>query len=144
MTLKEIAPTPDIPLECPSRVYIKRGLPPFLASTYPHGHISGHQRSPNAQRSFEARKASILRNMTASEIEIAYQDIVAKINAIIEEDRRRNEEVDREVEILSKQREMERKLFWKLVEDSGRKAGKKAEGENTRDTDPLVKEEGEA
>ena len=127
-----MASLPNIPLDSPDRVYLKRDLPPSLASTYSHGHISGHQRSAVAQRAFEARKVAILRSMTAEQIESTYQETVKKITAILEEDRRKNEEVDREVEKLTKVREMERKIFRKMKEKSGK-------GEGTE-----VKEEGEA
>ncbi|MCJ1255340.1 hypothetical protein MMC24_003156 [Lignoscripta atroalba] len=144
MTLVEATSVPEIPLESEARTYPKRGLPPSLSSTYPHGHISGRPRSPNTQRSFEARKATILRNMNAAQIEDAYQDTVGKINAILEEDRKRNEEVDREVEKLRKQREMERKLFWKMMEESGRKGVKKGAENEGKGDEAQVKEEGEA
>lgn len=123
----------DIPLDSPLRTHLKRDLPPSLASTYQHGHISGRPRSPGSQRAFEARKANILRTMTAEQIETAYQETVKKITAVLEEDRKKNEEIDREVEKLTKQREMERRIF---KEDLGKKGAK----EGSMD----VKEEGEA
>ena len=122
----------EIPLDSPLRIHLKRDLPPLFASTYAHGHISGHPRSAVAQRAFEARKIAILRSMTAEQIESAYQDAVKKIMAVLEEDRRKNEEVDREVEKMTKQREMERMIFRKMKERSGKAYG------------PEVKEEREA
>jgi hypothetical protein len=71
--------------------------------------------------------------MTAEQIETAYQETVKKITAVLEEDRKKNEEIDREVEKLTKQREMERRIF---KEDLGKKGAK----EGSMD----VKEEGEA
>lgn len=71
--------------------------------------------------------------MTAEQIETAYQETVKKVTAVLEEDRKRNEEIDREVEKLTKQREMERRIF---KEDLGKKGAK----EGSMD----VKEEGEA
>ncbi|MCJ1474946.1 hypothetical protein MMC13_003606 [Lambiella insularis] len=109
-----MTPLPDIPLDSPLRTHQKRDLPQSLASTYAHGHISGHPRSPAAQRAFEARKLSILRSMTAEQIEVAYQETVKKVTAVLEEDRKKKEEVDREVEKLTKQREMERRIFRKM------------------------------
>lgn len=126
----------DIPLGSPFRTHPKRDLPPSLASTYQHGHISGHPRSPGSQRAFEARKANILRTMNTEQIETAYQETVKKITAILEEDRKKNEEIDREAEKLTKQREMERGIFRKMKEDLGKKGAK----EDSMD----VKEEGEA
>ncbi|MCJ1387668.1 hypothetical protein MMC18_000511 [Xylographa bjoerkii] len=127
-----MAGLPNIPLDSPLRIYLKRDLPRLFASTYAHGHISGHERSVPAQRALEARKVAILRSMTAEEIESAYQEAVKKIMTVLEEDRRKNEEVDREVEKLTKQREMERMIFRKLKERSGKGDGAE------------VKEEGEA
>ncbi|MCJ1284224.1 hypothetical protein MMC26_003555 [Xylographa opegraphella] len=123
---------PDIPLGSPLRIYPKRDLPQSFASTYAYGHISGHERSAAAQRAFDARKATILQSMTAEQAETAYQDTVKKIIAVLEEDRKKNEEVDREVEKLTKQREMERMIFRKMKERSGKVDG------------PAVKEESEA
>ena len=118
-----MASLPDIPLDSPLRIHPKRDLPQLFASTYTHGHISGHERSLAAQRAFEARKSAILRSMTAEQVESAYQDTVKKIMAVLEEDRRKNEEVDREVEKLTKQREMERMIFRKMKERSGKADG---------------------
>ncbi|MCJ1301499.1 hypothetical protein MMC08_004300 [Hypocenomyce scalaris] len=116
----------DIPLTSPLRTLPKRGLPPSLFSTpHPHGLLSGHSRSPNAQRAFDARKATIMRTMTAAEIEAAYQEKVKDILKVVEEDRKMNEEVERKVELLRKQREMERRVFWKMREERerGREGG---------------------
>ena len=74
--------------------------------------------------------------MTAEQIETAYQETVNKIAAVLEEDRKKNEEIDREVEKLTKQREMERGIFRKMKEDLVKKGAK----EDSMD----VKEEGEA
>jgi len=71
--------------------------------------------------------------MNAEQIETAYQETVKKVTAVLEEDRKKNEEIDREVEKLTKQREMERRIF---KEDLGKKGAK----EGSMD----VKEEGEA
>lgn len=71
--------------------------------------------------------------MTAEQIETVYQETVKKVTAVLEEDRKKNEEIDREVEKLTKQREMERRIF---KEDLGKKGAK----EGSMD----VKEEGEA
>jgi hypothetical protein len=126
---------PDITVDSPLRTHVKRDLPQSLASTYPHGHISGHPRSPPSQRAFEARKATILRTMTAEQIETAYQETVKKVTVILDEDRKKNEEIDREVEKLRKQRETERKVFRKMREDFDKKNGK--------DDVMQVKEEGD-
>lgn len=120
---------PDIPLDSPLRTFPKRNLPQSLASTYPHGHISGHARSPQAQRAFEARKNTILRTMNAEQIEAAYLETTNRINAILDEDRKRNEEIDREVENLTAQRELERKLFWRQKEEKAGKVRGGAAGE---------------
>jgi len=74
--------------------------------------------------------------MNTEQIETAYQETVKKITAILEEDRKKNEEIDREAEKLTKQREMERGIFRKMKEDLGKKGAK----EDSMD----VKEEGEA
>jgi hypothetical protein len=107
----------DIPMDSPLRKYAKRDLPQSLASTYPHGHISGRPRSPQAQRAFNARKAAILRTMDAEQIEAAYQENVAKVVAILEADRKKNEEIDREVDKLKAQKQLETKIAWKRREE---------------------------
>lgn len=124
-------PLPDIPLASRERTHAKRDLPQSLASTYMHGHISGHPRSPAARRAFETRKRIILRSMTAEQIEAAYQETVQRITAVLEEDRKRNEEVDREVEKVTKQREMERRIFRKMrgVSEKGDGKDGKEEGD---------------
>ena len=134
----------DIPYDSPLRKHEKRGLPPTLASTYPHGHISGHPRSPTQQRAFESRKSTILHTMSASQIENAYQDNVRKVLDILEEDKKKNEEIDRQVEMKNKQREMERKLYWRMKEEQGKKSRKKMEDANSKEETTKVKEEGEA
>ena len=71
--------------------------------------------------------------MNAEQIEVAYQQTVQKIKGILEEDRKKNEEIDREIKKLTKQREMERKIYREVL---GKKGSKEEEME--------VKEEGEA
>lgn len=111
----------DIPLTSPIRTHTKRGLPPSIFSTpHPHGLLSGHPRSQNAQRALDARKATIMRTMSAAQIEAAYQEKVKEILEVVEEDRKTNEEVERKVELLRKQREMERRVFWKMREERER------------------------
>ena len=107
-------------------IYPKRGLSPSLSSTYPHGLISGNPRSPRDQEAFDYRKASILQTMNKDQIEEAYWETAGKINAILEDDRKKNEEVDREMKKLVDQRELERKLFYRQREE---KAGKGIKGE---------------
>ncbi|CAF9916129.1 hypothetical protein IMSHALPRED_002985 [Imshaugia aleurites] len=104
-----------IPLLSPLRTHPKRGLPPTLASTYPHGHISGHPRSASQQASLDARKAEILRTMGSSkEIERAYEVVVGRIREELEECERRGREVEGEMEKLRMEREMERRVWGKL------------------------------
>ena len=118
------------------RSFAKRDLPESLSSTYPHGLISGQPRSPQSQRSFDARKATILRTMSTESIEDAYQETAKKINAILDEDRKRNDEIDREVQKLSDQRQLERKLWQKQKDEKAMKEGKSAAG--------IIKDEEEA
>jgi site-specific DNA-adenine methylase len=73
--------------------------------------------------------------MTAEQIETAYQETVKKVTVILDEDRKKNEEIDREVEKLRKQRETERKVFRKMREDFDKK--------NCKDDVMQVKEEGD-
>lgn len=61
-----------------------------------------------------------MRTMTAAQIEAAYQEKVKEILEVVEEDRKTNEEVERKVELLRKQREMERRVFWKMREERER------------------------
>lgn len=112
---------PSIPLTSTLRTHPKRGLPSNLSSTAPHGHISGHTRTPSQQRAFDARKAEILRTMTADQIEARYQETVAQIRRVLEEDRLLGEKVESEMEGLRAQREMEKGIWEKL--SRGRKEG---------------------
>ena len=105
-------------------VYPKRGLPAYLTSTYPHGLISGKPRSSRAQEAFDYRKASILRTMTKEQIEEAYWETAAKINALLEDDKKKNEEVEREMKKINDQRQLERKLFFRQREERAGKGGK--------------------
>lgn len=107
---------PAIPLSSPLRTYPKRGLPPILSSTYPHGHISGHPRSPSQERAFQSRKAEILRTMTASQIEAKYQETVAETRKVLEENKKEMEIWEREYQGLEAQRELERRL-WKTLRE---------------------------
>ena len=68
--------------------------------------------------------------MNAEQIETAYQQVVGKITAVVEEDRKRNDEVEREKEKLEKQREMERRVFWKMRGNAeGRRESRGKEGD---------------
>lgn len=113
-------PQSPIPLTSALRTHPKRGLPPTLSSTYPHGHISGHARTASQQRTFDVRKAEILRTMTAAQINTRYEEIVGKIQAVLEESRIAEEEIDREIERLKMEREMERRIWEKI---RGKKEG---------------------
>lgn len=82
--------------------------------------------------------------MTAEQIESAYEETVKKVMAVLEDDRRMNDEIDREAERMRDQRELERKLFWKMKEEFERKSRRKGnEGEGEWDG-AVVKEEREA
>ena len=129
----------DIPADSPLRTFTKRNLPASLASTYRHGHISGHPRAPAAQRALERRRNAILRAMDAAQIAAAYDDATRRINALLDEDRRRHEELDREKEKLTAQRQLERKLFWRQKEEKAAK-GKGGGGSGGGS---VVKEEAE-
>ena len=84
--------------------------------------------------------------MTAEQIESAYEETVKKVMAVLEDDRRVNEEIDREAERLRDQRELERKLFWKMKEEFERRSRRKGnEGDGEGEWGgAVVKEEGEA
>ena len=71
-----------------------------------------------------------MRTMTAAQIEAAYQEKVKEILEVVEEDRKTNEEVERKVELLRKEREMERRIFWKMREERerGREERERREG----------------
>lgn len=104
----------DIPLSSPLRTHPKRLLPPTLASTYPHGHLSGHPRTSEQQTLFDARRREILRSMSAAQIEKKYEEIAVKVREEMEACERRGKEVEAEVEKLVKEREMERRVWEKL------------------------------
>jgi hypothetical protein len=114
--------------------YPKRDLPEFT-SNYPHGLVSGEPRSAAAQKALDARKAMILRTMTETQIEEAYQETVAKIKARLEEDKKKNDEIDRGLVVMEQQRELERKIFTKYKLERDAKKNKKV------GSDAEVKEE---
>lgn len=62
----------------------------------------------------------ILRTMTAGQIEARYQETVAKVLAVLEESRAQEEDIEREIERLTMEREMERRILEKL---RGKKEG---------------------
>lgn len=115
-----VSPTPPPPLPppptipSPPQTYLKRHLPASLSSTYPQGLISGRPRSGAQQAAFEARKAEIRLTMTSAQIESRYQEVTAEIRLVLEETRVRTKEVEREMEQLRNQREMERRIWEKL------------------------------
>lgn len=119
----DIIPTAEN-LTGPSNAYLKRGLPDFLSSTYPHGLISGKPRSSREQEAFDYRKASILRTMTKEQIDQAYWETVGKVIALLEDDRKKNEETEREMKKLDDQRQLERKLFYRQKEERAAKGAK--------------------
>ena len=126
----------DIPLDSPLRTFRKRDLPDFLSSTYPYGQLSGQPRSRPQQSTFNIRKASILENMDAAQIETAYQATVSKVLAVLEQNRRENEEIDRKVESLKKSRETEVKVFHQMMEQ--RKKPDKQEDDPMDKSDGIV------
>ena len=134
-------PDLDISLNSSLRTFRKRDLPEYLSSTYLHGQLSGQPRSKLQQGTFDVRKARILENMDAAQIETAYQATVSKIRAVLEQNRRENEEIDRKVESLKKSRETEVKVFHQMMEQ--RKKGDKQEDDAMDKSDGVVvKEEG--
>ena len=117
-----MAPTPDlIPLDSPLRTHAKRGLPATMSSTSAHGHISGHARTAAQQKTFDQSKARILRTMSPEQIEGAYWDTVKKINTILEDDQKKKEEIQREIDKLTAQRDLERRIFKKQKEEKERR-----------------------
>ncbi|KAI4237447.1 MAG: hypothetical protein L6R40_005939 [Gallowayella cf. fulva] len=98
------SPSP-LPLDSPLRTHPKRHLPPTLSSTYPHGLLSGHSRTPSQQTAFDARKQEIINTMTAEQIEKRYLEVTEKVKGVLEEDERKGREVDEKIESLKKQRD---------------------------------------
>lgn len=62
--------------------------------------------------------------MNAEQIESAYQEAVKKITLILDEDRKKNDDLDREVEKLTAQRQLERKIYWKQKEEKAQRDNK--------------------
>lgn len=52
--------------------------------------------------------------MDGAQIEARYQEVVKRIKGVLEEVRVRTEEVEREMDVLRSQREMERRILEKL------------------------------
>ena len=133
---------PDVPLDSPLRTHKKRGLPDVFASTYAHGHISGRARTPAQQKAFEQAKAKYLRTLNAEQIEATYWETAKKINTILEEDQKKKDEIEREMDKLKAQRELERKIFWKQKEE--KEAREKVKRETRIGAPPEVKVKMEA
>ncbi|KAI4188184.1 MAG: hypothetical protein L6R41_002310 [Letrouitia leprolyta] len=112
-------PTP-IPLDSPLRTYPKRNLPAILSSTSPHGHLSGHPRTPSQQSAFDTRKAEILNTMSAEQIEKRYIEVSEKVREVLEERERQEKDVEEKMENLRMQREREMRVWEKL---RGKKEG---------------------
>lgn len=118
------SPTDEyIPHDSAKRVWSKRGLPSSMQSTYEHGHISGHPRTTAQQKAFDQAKSRILRTMNAEQIETAYWETVSKVNTILEEDQKKKEEIQREIDKLTAQRDLERRIFKKQKEEKERRLG---------------------
>ncbi|CAL8576393.1 hypothetical protein XPA_002279 [Xanthoria parietina] len=113
------SPAP-IPLDSPLRTHPKRNLPSNLASTYPHGLLSGHPRTASQQASFDARKREIVNTMTAEQIEKSYLDVTEKVKGLLEEEERKGRDVDEKIEALKMERDVERRV-WERVK--GKKVG---------------------
>lgn len=110
--------TPDpIPLTSPLRTYPKRLLPPTVASTYPHGHYSGHLRTPTQQAALEARIAEIKRTLSKVQIEWRYQDAAKRVLELLERIEGDKEAVEKEIEMLMQTRELERRVHRKIMEE---------------------------
>lgn len=56
--------------------------------------------------------------MTASQIEAKYQETVAETRKVLEENKKEMEIWEREYQVLEAQRELERRLWKKVVEDT--------------------------
>ncbi|MCJ1238840.1 hypothetical protein MMC14_006831 [Varicellaria rhodocarpa] len=137
----------DTSLESPFSPSPTGSMPSMLASRYPIPHSLASDRPPRSrsqQRIFEARKVNLMRTMTLGQIETRYEEVAKKINDIVETDRKKNEEIDREIEKLEKQREMERKLFWKMKMEYEKKNQRKRDRMGREGDEAKVKEEGEA
>ncbi|MCJ1307061.1 hypothetical protein MMC25_000707 [Agyrium rufum] len=122
--MSQIEKPADNPFDSPLRIYQMRLILVEFADTHPLGHMSGRPRTPAQQASSDAAKAHILRTMTAAQINEAYEARAAQLREVVEKDKKRNEEIDKEIEILKKQHEMEKRVFEKMREASGK--GKKA------------------
>ncbi|KAL9044778.1 MAG: hypothetical protein Q9214_002107 [Letrouitia sp. 1 TL-2023] len=113
-------PSSPIPLDSSLRTHLKRLLPETLSSTYAHGLLSGHPRTPEQQEAFEARKAEIRRSMTKNQMEKAYEEVAERIRELMEQRERMEKEVERRIEVLKAEREVERRVLGKF---KGKKGG---------------------
>lgn len=66
-----------------------------------------------------------MRNFTLAQIQALHDEELTKVQAMVAEGRRVNEDIGKQIQILEKQRELERKIYWSL---KGRGNGKKEEG----------------
>ena len=112
--LKEPVPPSPIPLDSSLRTHPKRLLPPALASTYLHGHLSGHPRTGDQLESFDTRKAEILASMSVDEIEKKYEEVAMKAVKVFEESEKKRKEVEEAIESKKMDRAMERRLYEKF------------------------------
>jgi hypothetical protein len=120
------APAPAPP-HSPSqpKIYHKKNLPAYITSTYPHGLITNVPRSAKEQEAFDHRKSEVLRKFSLAQIQALYDEQAQKVNAMLAEDRRLNEDIEKKIEILTKQRDLERKLYLQM---KGRRGGGKRSG----------------
>ncbi|KAL8745551.1 MAG: hypothetical protein Q9190_002317 [Brigantiaea leucoxantha] len=108
------APPSPIPLDSSDRTHRKHLLPAILSSTYPHGLLSGHPRTPEQQKEFDTRKAEIRNTMTKKEMEKEYDETTSRIKELLEERDRQEEQVERRIESLRAEREVERRVWEKV------------------------------
>ncbi|KAI4211299.1 MAG: hypothetical protein LQ351_005854 [Letrouitia transgressa] len=113
-------PISPVPLDSSLRTHLKRFLPESLSSTYPHGLLSGHPRTTEQQEAFEARKAEVRHSMTKNQMEKAYEDVTERIRELMEQRERMEKEVEKRIEVLKAEREVERRVLGKF---KGRKGG---------------------
>lgn len=66
--------------------------------------------------------------MDAEQIETAYWETVGKVNKILEDDQKKKEEIQREIDKLTAQRDLERRIFKKQKEGKEKRHGGSSAG----------------
>lgn len=102
-------------------IYTKRNLPSHIHSIYPHGLITNEPRTAEQQAAFDVRKQDAMRKHSLAELQALYDAETAQLCKTLERDKEENDKVLHQIEVLTQQRELERRIYANL---RGKREGK--------------------